>query len=242
MRNLNQEYQDTEERKYAYDFDYVLRDYMIQEFKPHFKGNALEMGCYKGEFTKKLLEYFDNVTVIEGSGDLIEEARINTGNEPRFINEMFENVELKEKYDAIFLMHTLEHLDDPISVLKKINSWLSDDGILFLVVPNAHSASRLIAVKMGLIDYPTAVTKGEQEHGHRCTYNMKALKKDMLKAGLQIKDEGGIFFKPFANFQFDKLMKTDIIDQAYLDACYELGKDYPDLCASIYLLCEKGGR
>ena len=28
--------------------------------------------------------------------------------------------------------------------------------------------------------------------------------------------------------------------QAYLDGCYALGMQYPDLCASIYLLCGKG--
>jgi 2-polyprenyl-3-methyl-5-hydroxy-6-metoxy-1,4-benzoquinol methylase len=238
-RDLNSEYQDTDDRKYAYDFDYVLRDYMIEEFKPHLKGKALEMGCYKGEFTKKLLENFEDVTVIEGSGELLEEAKNNTNGKAKFIHSYFEDAELDEKFDSIFLMHTLEHLDDPEPVLKKINDWLTDDGTLFLVVPNAHAASRLIAVKMGLIEHPTTVTQGEKEHGHRCTYNLETLRKDAQNAGLAVKGEGGIFFKPFANFQFDKLMNTDIISKEYMDGCYELGKDYPDLCASIYLLCGK---
>jgi 2-polyprenyl-3-methyl-5-hydroxy-6-metoxy-1,4-benzoquinol methylase len=240
MRNFNQEYQDTKDRKYAYDFDYVLRDYMLKEFTPYFKGKALELGCYKGEFTTSLLEYFHDLTVVEASSNLIEEARRNTRDKAKFIHGRFEDTELEEKFDAIFLMHTLEHLDDPDLVLKKINHWLSDKGTLFLVLPNAHAASRLIAVEMGLIDFPTAVTEGEREHGHRRTYNLETLRSEVLNAGLQVKKEGGIFFKPFANFQFDKLMNTDIIDQAYLDGCYELGKSYPDLCASIYLLCGKG--
>ena len=59
MRKLDTEFQDTENRKYAYDFDYILRDYMIESFKPFFKegSSALEMGCYKGEFTKKILQF-----------------------------------------------------------------------------------------------------------------------------------------------------------------------------------------
>ena len=41
----------------------------------------------------------------------------------------------------------------------------------------------------------------------------------------------GIFFKALANFQWDRLLTTDIISQAYLDGCYEVGHVYPDLCA-----------
>lgn len=243
MRNYNTEYQDTEDRKYAYDFDYILRDYMVRSFKPFFsaKGKALEMGCYKGEFTNILTQHFKNVSVIEGSSELIDFAKKRVGKKVKFIHSTFESCKPKEKYDAIFLMHTLEHLDDPILVLNKINSWLSDEGKLFLVVPNANAPSRQIAVKMGLISHNSAVTEGEKAHGHRCTYTFDTLEKDARAAGLNIIHRGGIFFKALANFQFDKLLKTDIISKEYLDGCYELGMQYPDLCSSIYLICGKGG-
>jgi hypothetical protein len=50
----------------------------------------------------------------------------------------------------------------------------------------------------------------------------------------------GIFFKALANFQWDRLLQTDIISKEYLDGCYMLGQQYPDLCSSIFLMCEKG--
>ena len=50
----------------------------------------------------------------------------------------------------------------------------------------------------------------------------------------------GIFFKALANFQWDKLLGTDIISLEYLEGCYQLGQQYPDLCSSIFLMCEKG--
>ena len=59
-------------------------------------------------------------------------------------------------------------------------------------------------------------------------------------SGLKVEYRAGIFFKALANFQWDRLLKTDIISQAYLDGCYELGQRYPDLCSSIFLLCERG--
>ena len=188
-RNLNNEFQDEENRKYAYDFDYILRDYMIESFKPFFKPNssALEMGCYKGEFTKKILPHFSKITVLEGSSSLISEAKSNVNDDKKvtFINKMFEEWQPNEKYDAIFLLHTLEHLDNPVTILKKIKGAIKQDGFLFLVVPNANAASRQIAVNMGLISHNDAVTEGEHKHGHRITYNFDTLGRDVEAAGLE---------------------------------------------------------
>ncbi|ATH06707.1 SAM-dependent methyltransferase [Halobacteriovorax marinus] len=240
-RDYNLEHRDeSSNREYQYDFDKILRKYMLRTYKP-FKtgGKALEMGCYKGEFTSLMLSEFDDITVVEASSELIEFTKMRVGDRVRFIHSTFEDLEVKEKFDSIFLMHTVEHLDDPVSVLAKMKSWLNDNGTIYLVAPNANAASRQIAVKMGIIGHNSEVTNAEMVHGHRVTYSLDTLERDARMAGLSVVSRGGIFFKPFANFQFDKLLKTDIIDEAYLDGCYELGMVYPDLCASIYLICKK---
>lgn len=198
------------------------------------------MGCFEGVFTKSLTNHFDDITVIEGSSDLIKVAKENTKDKNvKFVNSMFENAEFTEKFDNIFLMHTLEHLEDPQLVLKKIKSWLSDTGRLFLVCPNANAASRQIAVRMNIIDHNSAVTDGEYKHGHRKTYSLDTLEDETRRAELNVESRGGIFFKPFANFQFDKLISEKVIDQAYIEGCYKLGMVYPDLTASIYLVCNR---
>jgi ribosomal protein S18 acetylase RimI-like enzyme len=53
-RDYNKEFKDTSDHKYAYNFDFdVMHHYMIESFKPHFvKGNCLELGSFKGDFTK----------------------------------------------------------------------------------------------------------------------------------------------------------------------------------------------
>ena len=54
-RDLNTEFADTEDRKYAYDFDYRMHDYMIRTFRERLTGGrGLELGCFEGEFSKKL--------------------------------------------------------------------------------------------------------------------------------------------------------------------------------------------
>jgi 2-polyprenyl-3-methyl-5-hydroxy-6-metoxy-1,4-benzoquinol methylase len=239
-RDYNAEYKDNT-RKYAYDFDYILRDYMMQTFLPFLgRGRALEMGCYMGEFTKLIREQFSDVTVIEASDELIEQSRQRVGPDVKFINSTFETVELPEKYDSIFLMHTLEHLDDPVLVLKRVNDWLSESGRFFLVVPNANAPSRQIAVKMGLVPYNSAVIESERLHGHRKTYSLDTLEHEALSGGLKVVHRGGIFFKPLAGSQFDEALAAKVITREYLDGCYKLGMVYPDLCASVFVVCEKG--
>jgi len=242
-RDYNREFKDTEDHKYAYNFDFdVMHHYMLKSFIPFFRGvNMLELGCYKGDFTKRLSPYFNDITCVEASEEALNVAKNQIKNGVKFYHDVFEKVSLPEKYDNILLTHVLEHLDDPISVLKRINDeWLSERGRFFLVCPNANAPSRQIAVKMGLISHNSAVTKAEEEHGHRITYTLDTLERDARKAGLKIIHRSGIFFKALANFQWDKILKTDIISKEYLDGCYQLGQIYPDLCSSIFLLCEKG--
>jgi len=242
MREHNEEHQDNNQRKYAYNFDFdVMHAYMMQSFSPFFiKGSLLELGSFKGDFTKRLLPYFDDVTCVEASSIAIEDAKQKIVSSVKFVHSRFETVDLPEKYDNIVLTHVLEHLDDPLLILSRINNeWLKEGGRLFLVCPNANAPSRQIAVKMGLITHNSAVTPAEAEHGHRCTYSLDTLERDAVASGLNVVHRSGIFFKALANFQWDRLLQTDIVSNEYLDGCYKLGQQYPDLCSSIFLMCEK---
>ena len=242
-RDYNSETSDTSNHKYAYSFDFdVMHPFMLKSFEPFFKsGSLLELGSYKGDFTKRFLPYFKDVTCVEASDAAIEEAKIKLGDKVHFVNTLFEKATLPNRYDNIVLTHVLEHLDNPVSLLKRVNDeWLSEHGRFFLVCPNANAPSRQIAVKMGLISNNSAITPAEAEHGHRCTYTLDTLERDAVAAGLKVVHRSGIFFKALANFQWDRLLQTDIITPEYLEGCYKLGQHYPDLCSSIFLMCERG--
>lgn len=242
-RNYNSELKDTADHKYAYNFDFdVMHRFMIQAFEPFIKpGNCLELGSFKGDFTRRLTPLFNDITCVEASDEAITMAQKEFGNKVKFVNALFEKVTLPEKYDNIILTHVLEHLDEPVAVMKRINDeWLSDKGRFFLVCPNANAPSRQIAVKMGLITHNNAITPAEEAHGHRITYTLDTLERDARAAGLKVVHRSGIFFKALANFQWDRLLNTDIISEEYLQGCYKLGQIYPDLCSSIFLMCEKG--
>lgn len=245
-RDFNKETVDVSGRKYFYGFDYdVMHPFMLRSFIPFFRpGALLELGSFQGAFTERLLAHFDDVTCVEASGQAVAEAKSKLGARAVFFNDVFETVALPRRYDTVVMTHVLEHLDDPVAVLRRIREeWLAEGGRFLLACPNANAPSRQIAVKMGLITHNAAVTPAEAEHGHRCTYALDTLERDAVAAGFQVIHRGGIFFKALANFQWDRLLQTDIVSEAYLEGCYQLGQVYPDLCSSIFLVCaDRQGR
>jgi 2-polyprenyl-3-methyl-5-hydroxy-6-metoxy-1,4-benzoquinol methylase len=244
QRNYNEELRDTSDHQYGYDFDYdVIHPFMMRSFQNFFisNDNVLELGSHKGDFTSRLLTVFDDVTCVEASDQAIALTQSKFGDRVKFINNVFETAHLPTKYDNIILTHVLEHLDDPVGVMKRINDeWLSDNGRFFVACPNANAPSRQIAVKMGLISHNSGITDAEDKHGHRITYSLDTLERDAKAAGLKVIHRSGIFFKALANFQWDRVIQEKIVSDEYLEGCYELGMVYPDLCSSIYLVCEKG--
>jgi 2-polyprenyl-3-methyl-5-hydroxy-6-metoxy-1,4-benzoquinol methylase len=242
-RNYDLETKDALGHKYAYNFDFdVMHPFMVRAFIPFFRqGSVLELGSFRGDFTRRLTAHFDDITCVEASGEAVTAARAALGERVKIVGGTFESVSLGRTFDNIILTHVLEHLDDPVGVMRRVNrEWLSPSGRFFLVCPNANAASRQIAVHMGLITHNAAVTPAEKEHGHRITYSLDTLERDARAAGLRVVHRSGIFFKALANFQWDRLLTTDIISPEYLEGCYRLGHKYPDLCSSIFLVCEKG--
>ena len=240
-RNYNKETEDNPEREYFYGFDIdVMHPFIFETFMPHFRqGNILEIGSFEGDFTTHLLKKFNSVDCIEASSKATANLKSRHGESINIFQGTVEELKLEQKYDNIVLAHVLEHLDDQVNALTKIkNDLLAPKGRLFLVVPNANAPSRQIAVRMGLVSHNSSVTSGEQKHGHRITYSFDTLFRDVTASGLVPVLSEGIFFKALANFQWDRLLKTDIISTEYLRGCYELGKVYPDLCSSIFMLCE----
>ena len=117
-RDYNQELKDTADHKYAYNFDIdIMHPFMLRSFKPYFQNdNVLELGSHKGEFTKRLIPYFNNITCVEASDNAIKEAKNQLTDKVIFYNDIFEKVSLPKLYDNIiieftwFLLSVYHHL------------------------------------------------------------------------------------------------------------------------------------
>lgn len=242
MSDLKDEFETLNQLAEDYDdgpFDRAMRQYMMRSLKPHLRpGKALEMGCFNGAFSVCLAEEFADLTVVDAVDGFLENVRRRLGGRARTICSLFEEYETADRYDSIFIVHVLEHLIDPVGVLRKAKSLLAPEGRIFLIVPNGAAASRRIAVKMGVLPTLGALSEADVKHGHRRIYFLDTLVDNAREAGLNVRDTGGIFFKPLANFQFDALMGGALLNEAFMEGCYQLGKEEAGQCASIFAVCD----
>lgn len=221
-------------------FDRCMRSFMMRSLEPFLiKGKALEMGCFNGLFTQQLSNNYEDLTVIDAVPTFLNHAHHLLGSRIKTICTLFETYETDERYDAIFIVHVLEHLQDPVLVLNKARDLLTPLGRIYLIVPNGTAASRQIAVKMGVLPRHDSLSIADIKHGHRRIYFLDSLVREALDAKLRILHTGGIFFKPLANFQFDRLMGGELISDSFMEGCYLLGKEHPTLCASIFSVCTR---
>jgi 2-polyprenyl-3-methyl-5-hydroxy-6-metoxy-1,4-benzoquinol methylase len=94
-----------------------------------------EIGCGTGLVQFQLEQYFN----VEVDGfDLNKEALENNISQKSaiFCYDIYsENEKFKKKYDVIFLMDVIEHIDDEIKFIKSLKFMLKPDGKLLVNVP-----------------------------------------------------------------------------------------------------------
>ncbi len=90
--------------------------------------------------TESLVKEFDLLDMVEGSEKLLNQ--IPDYPNMRKFHSCFEEFETKEKYETIIMNHILEHIENPVLLLKRIHHWLSKDGNFLVPVSNAKSIHR----------------------------------------------------------------------------------------------------
>ena len=89
----------------------------------------LEIGCSSGEHLKSFERYG-----LQCQG--IDPSPLNTDQSGKIISGLYEMYEFPEQYDIIVSRFNLEHLNDVHAFCEKASSDLSDNGYLFIQVPN----------------------------------------------------------------------------------------------------------
>lgn len=213
--------------------DYRLLQYSFEVIKPYFIGStALEIGPSNGRMTKFLKDEFSTLHILEAAKDLLDKIP-NFENVVKF-NDLIENFNSDIKYDTIIMSHVLEHISDPILVLKKIHSLLKSNGVFLITVPNAKSLHRLVAVKMNLLEDEYNLNERDLALGHYRVYDLAILKSQLIESGFKIKQAGGYFLKPLSNSQIENNWSNEMID-----GFYKVGELFQENCAEIYAVCIK---
>jgi len=216
----------------------AMRKLFMRTFGPFLKGGrGLELGCSDGFMTEMIAERVDRLDVVDGSKRFLELARRRRLPNVQFVYSLFEEYETTIRYDYVFASYILEHVRDPVTVMKMAASVLAPDGLLFIVVPNARALSRQLALHMGLVTDLKELTENDRNHGHRRVYDRVAVNRHIAEAGFECVSQGGVMLKILADFQMDRLIADGTLTDRHIDGLYALGLEYPDLCGCLYSVC-----
>lgn len=120
----------------------------IQEFADGRTLKILEAGCSSGYFGTALVAQGHEVWGVEPYEEAAKKAsevlnRVHIG----FIEDFFSNNQ-DEQFDVIVFGDVLEHLADPIGVLRQSKNFLTDGGIVVASIPNiAHFSIRAMMLE-----------------------------------------------------------------------------------------------
>lgn len=193
--------------------------------------SILEMGPAEGVMTELLASTGKRMTLVEGSGLFCESLRQRLP-DADVVHSLFEEFRPREQFDNIILGHVLEHVQDPVDILRRARHWLvPESGRLFAAVPNSRSLHRQAAVIMGLLSQEDALNDMDLHHGHRRVFNPESFRNAFNLAGMKIEVFGGYWMKPVSNRQIEEHWTPQM-----LDAFMELGERYPDIAGEIYVL------
>lgn len=98
--------------------------------------SLLDIGSGKGRFVRVASDQHWNAYGYEP----YQEASVPHKYRDRFFGGCLDDLPLKEgSIDVLTMWHVLEHIPDPLAILRSVRKYLKDGGVLVLAVPNVQS-------------------------------------------------------------------------------------------------------
>jgi len=213
--------------------DIKLVTMMLDEVLPWINGpEVLEMGVGDDIWTARIINKIGRSNIVDASVKLLKTCKEKYKEKMQTYESLFENFKPDKKFDTIIASYILEHVEDPVLVLKNASEWLNSTGKLIAIVPHAGSFHRRLAVAMGLHNNLTDLQEVDHRLGHRRVYTIEAFDKDITDAGYNIQKRTGFFTK-----FLPQAMMTNMSDgmlKGFMNLSMQLPIEY---AASIAFIC-----
>ncbi|HEY5993185.1 MAG TPA: class I SAM-dependent methyltransferase [Gallionellaceae bacterium] len=216
-----------------YDFDNLIQLKWYPERIVKFSGGAtslLELGLGHGITADVFGRHFGRHVVIDASPAVIANFRQRfPDSKADIVESYFESFQTDERFDVIVFGYILEHVDDPVQILKHFRPFLAPGGRMFVTVPNAEVLNRRLGHLAGMLPDMLELSEHDLLLGHKRYYTVDTLRADVEKAGYEIQRLEGIYLKPLATSQMISLK----LDERIIQAFCEVAIDYPELSCGI---------
>lgn len=161
---------------------YSSHSLILSLLPEHGAGRVLDVGAAHGYLAAALEKRGFHVTGIEGDPMLAREAAAHC-------SEVFEAdldgplPELAGKFDIILYGDVLEHLKNPLGVLRVLNRNLRDGGTVIVSLPNIANVYVRLQLLRGKFDY---AERGILDRTHLHFYTRKTFRQFLEEAGLEV--------------------------------------------------------
>ena len=142
---------------------------ILHFLKPYLdnKKKVLDVGCGAGRLSIILSKFVGEIDSFDYSEKAIETAKIfakhSQINNVNFSVSEIKNFYPGKKYDVITISEVIEHVDDPVSFLKRISNFLKEKGIMVVSCPNFENFKGGIYIALHkLFGLPMSLTDKRQ--------------------------------------------------------------------------------
>lgn len=159
------------------------RDLLIQLI-PQNAGRILDVGCATGDLTSGFKDRGAEVVGLERCEQSYHEAKKKLSKVFLADIENFNIPYPEEYFDCILYADVLEHLVDPLAILKEHKQYLKEDGFIIASIPNVRYYKLIIRlVFAGVWDY---MNSGILDKTHLRFFTLVNIKELFLEAGYKI--------------------------------------------------------
>jgi len=213
--------------------DQKILGMIVESIIPWIKGpEILELGFGDGQWTGRIIELFGHSHIVDGSRVLLDTAKQKYGPRITTYASLVEDFAPGRRFDTIIASFVLEHVEDPVQILRNTTAWLRPQGNVVVIVPNANSLHRMLAVCMQLQESTWELGATDRQMGHRRVYGASTMEHDIVEAGLAVVARKGFFCK-----LLPQNMMTGFSDEM-LKGLMKLGERLPkERAASIAFNC-----
>lgn len=214
---------------------------ICQVIKSRRINSMMSLGIGYRAVSSRIIEHvgleLDSYLILEGSVSIINDFLLANDLPPgvETLHTYFEEFETKQTFQAIEMGFVLEHVDDPGAIVRKFAHFLSNDGVMFIAVPNARSLHRLIGHHSGLLKDLYHLSEHDIQLGHKRYFDLESISQLVRDAGLKIIRSQGLMLKPITADQIEQLGWGEEIIQALM----HIGDDYPEIANCILLEASK---